>query len=194
MNNVEGRRLQEKFIPLAAQNVNLLRRVLQESADAENRALAAEIIAYYPDKTAIIDDLVYALKDSDGTVRNNAMRALALIAGHGYANPEKRITVPFSPFVDLLNSVEWSDRNKSALAISELTEKRNPELLSLLRQKAVPSLIEMARWKNEGHAGMPFVILGRVAGFSEDEIVRALITGNRETLILRAEKILLKKH
>jgi hypothetical protein len=191
MKNAEARAIQEKFIPIANRNLNLLRRVLRESADAEHRALAVEVIAYYRDKSVIITDLVYAMKDSNSTVRNNAMRALGLIAGYAAAHPEKNLKIPFSPFVEMLNSIEWTDRNKSSLALAEITEKRNPQLLGLLRRKAIPSLIEMARWKNEGHAQMPLIILARAAGFSEDEIGQAIMNGKREELIARAEKNLL---
>jgi hypothetical protein len=46
---------------------------------------------------------------------------------------------------------------KSSMVLYELTEKRNVKLFELLRRKAIPSLIEMARWKSIGHAGMPFL-------------------------------------
>jgi hypothetical protein len=188
MKNVEARAVQQKFIPAASQHINLLRRVLRESGDAEHRSIAATIIAYYKNKAEIVGDLVYATKDPDGTVRNNAVRALGLIAGYSAAHPEKNIEVPFEAFVEMLNSIEWTDRNKSSMVLSELTEKRNVKLFELLRRKAVPSLIEMARWKNRGHAGMPFFILGRVAGFSDEEIGRALMTDKREGLIINAQK------
>lgn len=191
MKNAEARDIQERFIPVANRNLKLLCRVLRESADAEHRALAVEVIAYYKDKSVIITDLVYAMRDSNSTVRNNAMRALGLIAGYAADHPEKQIKIPFNPFVDMLNSIEWTDRNKSSLALAEITEKRNPQLLGLLRRKAIPSMIEMARWKNEGHAQMPFIILARAAAFSEDEIGQAIMNGKREELIARAQKNLL---
>jgi hypothetical protein len=188
MNNPKARAAQEKFILIANENLNLLRQVLHESADDAHRALAAEIIAYYKDKSVVVSDLVYAMKDANSTVRNNAMRALGLIAAYSFAQPEKNNKIPFEPFVDMLNSIEWTDRNKSSLVLAELTEKRDAELLDLIRRKATPTLIEMAQWKNEGHAGMPFLILGRIAGFSDDEIMRALMTGKRKNLIAEAQK------
>lgn len=188
MKNAEARAVQEKFIPIANENLNLLRRVLRESSDAEQRALAAQIVAYYRDKAAIVNDLVYAMKDFDSTVRNNAMRALGLIANYGFAHPDKNIKVPFKPFVEMLNSMEWTDRNKSSMALAELTKRRDAALLTLLRQKAVSLLLEMARWKNAGHAGAPFIILGRIAGFADEEIVRILLAGKREELILKAQE------
>lgn len=193
MNNAEARAIQEKFIPLASRNLKLLRRILRESSDAQHRALAAEIIAYYKDKSAIVADLVEALKDADGSVRNNAMRALGVIAGYAQAHPEKKIKVPFEPFVAMLNSLEWTDRNKSALVLGELTVRRDAELLKLLREKAVPALVEMARWKNDGHAGTSFFILGRVGGLSDEEIGQSWMSGKREDLIAEVQQNLRKR-
>jgi hypothetical protein len=39
---------------VADENLNLLRRVLRESSDAEHRSLAAGIIAYYKNKAEIV--------------------------------------------------------------------------------------------------------------------------------------------
>ena len=183
MKNAEARAFQEKFVPIARQNLRLLRKVLHESADAKHRALAAEIIAYYDNKSAIVTGLAVAIKDPNGTVRNNAMRAIGLIAGYAQNHPESKIKVPFDPFVDMLNSIEWSDRNKSSLALGELTAGQDAQLIKLLREKALPSLVEMARWKDEGHANMPFFILGRVGGLSDEEIRQAWTSGKREDLI-----------
>ncbi len=193
VNNAEVRAIQEKFIPVADRNLKLLRQVLRESSDAQHRSLAAQIIAYYKDKSAIVADLVEAIKDADSIVRNNAMRALGVIAGYAQAHPEKKIKVPFEPFVAMLNSLEWTDRNKSALVLGELTASRDAELLKLLREKAVPSLVEMARWKNDGHAGTSFFILGRLGGLSDDEVGQLWIGGKREDLIAKVQQNLRKR-
>ncbi len=188
MKNAEARRIQEKFIPLADQNLPLLRKVLRESSDAEHRALAAEVIAYYKDKRAVVPDLVAAVNDENGTVRNNAIRALGVIAVYAQIHPEKKIKILFESFAAMLNSIEWTDRNKSSLVLGELTAKRDVKLLALLREKALDSLIEMARWKIDGHAIMPFVILGRIGGLSEDEIGQSWTGGRREEFINRVRQ------
>lgn len=188
MINAKARAVQERFIEIANQDLKLLRRVLRESADAEHRALAAQIIAYYRDKKAIVADLEFAVKDSDAAVRNNATRALGIIAGYAQKHPEKNIGINYEPFVDLLNSLEWTDRNKASLALNELTAGRSEKLLELLRKKAIPPLVEMARWKNEGHSAMAFFILGRVVGFSDDEIGQYWSGGRREELIQKFVK------
>jgi hypothetical protein len=183
--NPEARALQEGFIIFAAQNVKLLRSILHESADAQHRALAAEIIAYAPNKRDVVPDLIYGMSDPVGGVRNNSMRALGVIAGFAQRMPEQRIKVPMQPFVGMLNSIEWTDRNKASLALFYLTEKREAGLLANLRRQALQSLVEMARWKNPGHAQFPFFILGRVGKLSEAELWKAWNNGDRESVIQR---------
>lgn len=48
---------------------------------------------------------------------------------------------------------------------------------------AVIAAAEMARWKSDGHAKPAFVILGRIAGYSDDEIERAWEHRDRELVI-----------
>ncbi len=176
------RAIQERFITFAAQDLKLLRAVLHEAADASDRALAAEIIGYAANKRDVVKDLVHGMTDPDPGVRNNSMRALAVIAVFARLSPKQRIKVPVKPFVDLLNSIVWTDRNKSAFALYELTGKSYPTVLSELRMRALPSLVEMSRWKS-GHAHSPFFLLGRVGNLSESEIQKEWDSGDREALI-----------
>jgi hypothetical protein len=81
--------------------------------------------------------------------------------------------VPVEPFLELLNSPVWSDRNKASLALWALSARRDPELLARLRKEALTPLVEMARWRSAGHAVAAFGILGRIAGYS-DEAARDL--------------------
>lgn len=183
--NPRLRATQERFITFAAQNLPRLRAVLRESSDAGHRALAAQIIAYSVNKRDIATDLVYGMSDPDEGVRNDSMRALDVLAVFAKNSPARRIKIPVQPFVAMLNSVEWTDRNKSSFALYRLTEKRNPVILSSLRQGALPSLVEMAHWKALGHAMPSFTLLGRIGNFSEEEIKKAWSSGNRESLIGR---------
>ena len=90
--------------------------------------------------------------DPNGNVRNNAMRALALFAGMTPSAGRPLVRVPAEPFVGLLRSLVWTDRNKASLALMGLTARRDPDLLEKLRREAIEPLIEMARWKSMGHA------------------------------------------
>ena len=188
MKNPASRAIQERFPAFAARDLQLLRTVLRDSSDASDRALAAQVIAYAPDKASVVDDLAAAMRDPDPEVRNNAMRALALFAQYASGNPSVHLSVPSAPFIEMLNSIDWSDRNKSAAALLPLTESRDPALLKELRERALDSLIEMARWKSEGHAYMPFFILGRVAGMSEDAIAAAWERKDADTVVRAARQ------
>ena len=53
-----ARAIQQRFIGYAGRDIRWLRDVLRHSSDDEHRALAAEILAYAPDKRDVIGDLV----------------------------------------------------------------------------------------------------------------------------------------
>ncbi len=184
--NAACRAIQERFLVEARRNPRNLREVLRNSGDAEQRRAAAWVTGYAPDKRSVIGDLEFALSDPDADVRNNAMRALAAIATLARRRPELGIRIRAAPFIRMLNSVAWTDRNKSALALEELTADRDPAVLTQLRAQALPSLIEMSRWKVAGHAEAAFVLLARVAGWAEDDILPAWNRGDREKVIAEA--------
>jgi hypothetical protein len=156
--------------------------------DAQQRALAAQVLAYVTDKRGVISDLADAMRDPDEDVRNNATRALWVIADFARRTPSAHVQMPFEPFVDLLNSLIWSDRNKSSLALMEISADRDPALLGILRTKAVPSLVEMARWKSRGHALAAVLLLGRVAGVPEADLQAAVARGDHAAAIEAALK------
>jgi hypothetical protein len=166
----KARAFQEKYIAFAAQNEDLLRKVLHTSSSPEQRAIAAYVIAYANDKRTIVGDLIDAVSDSDAEVRNGAMRALGIIASFSMHEPSKGIVVPADPFIRMLNSYFWTDRNKASFILLQLTESRDPKLLRELRKEALASLVEMARWQTFGHAISSFVVLGRIAGIPEKDI------------------------
>jgi hypothetical protein len=182
------RRVQERFVALASKNMSVLRDVLQNSSDAQQRALAAQVIGYGADRQSVAQDLAEAVRDPDGGVRNNATRALWLIAGYAQKHPELHIVISAEPFVDMLNSIDWTDRNKSSAVLVPLTERRDPALLTLLRQHALQSLIEMARWKALGHAFGACLILGRIGNLPEGALKDQCWNGDREAVISAALK------
>jgi hypothetical protein len=188
MHDPGARAVQEGFVALADRYGRQLREVLRDSDKPEERALAAQVLGYASDKASVVGALSSAMRDSDADVRNNAMRALWPIAAFAQKAPDRRIQVPADPFVDLLNSLTWTDRNKSSLALMSLTERREPALLSTLRQKALPALTEMARWKSRGHAIASVMILGRAAGIPENDLTAAARIGSHATIIDTALK------
>jgi len=184
----EARAAQKKFVTLAALHAAILHDVLRNSADAGQRALAAQVLAYAADKRDVVADLIYATSDPDDEVRNNSTRALWLIAKLAQRKPELGIQVPAAVFIDLLDSIVWTDRNKASYALLETTFNRDPATLAELREKALPSLVEMARWKAIGHAQPAIFLLGRIGGMSEDDIQAAIDRGNREVVISAGKK------
>jgi hypothetical protein len=163
-----ARVLQERFIIYAEQYRERLLNVLHESANAEHRAIAAWVLGYVQDKTSVTADLAQAARDPNGEVRNNATRALSVIAQYAKDNPELEIEIRADPFIDMLNSIAWTDRNKSLGVVSTLSETREPGLLEELKQRALRSLIDMCRWKDWGHAVEACLILQRITGLTDD--------------------------
>ena len=163
---------QMKLPAIADEKFEHLATVIRDSSDQASRAAAANIIAYAKDKKAVIEVLRTACDDPDSLVRNNAVRALAVIAEYADENPELKLDIDHTPFLGLLGSFVWTDRNKGAAVVDALTRNRSAELLDQLREKYLVELSEMARWKSGGHAFFSIRILARVAGFSENEISR----------------------
>ena len=183
-----SRAIQLRFVDFAKRDLALLRRVLRDASDEKHRAAAAEVLGYAPDKQAGVPDLLRAVLDPSESVRNDAMRALLVFARAETLPGTPRIHVPAEPFIDLLNSPTWTDRNKSSAAVEQLTDTGDPAVLADVRRRALPSLVEMARWKSDGHAAAALTVLARLAGASETDAWSALRDGTREALIAAALK------
>ena len=166
-NNREVRILQERFVGFAETYWDTLIDVLHTSARPGHRAIAAQVIAYGTDKAAVASHLERAVLDPAVGVRNNATAALAIIAVYANEHPELEIEILPDVFIDMLNSIEWLDRNKGASILSILTQSRDLELMTELRARALPSLIEMCSWKSEDHAFSSCVMLERILGLPE---------------------------
>jgi hypothetical protein len=161
-------------------NEPLLEHVLATASDAEQRAVAAEFLGYARRTTIQIAALVRASRDVDDGVRNNAVRALAVLAR---SDPKVARRIPAAGFVDMLNSGTWKDRNKASMLVDALSIRRDPRLLALLRARALDSLVEMARWRSHGHATAARAILGRAAGIDEERLTKLLDTDQVEAIV-----------
>ena len=135
--------------------------VLANSKDSEQRAIAAEVLGYVKRSPAQVAALVHASRDPGNAVRNNATRALGLIAE---ADPALARQIPAAPFIEMLRSGVWEDRNKATFLLVDLTASRDPELLAALKAQALDALTEMAGWKDERHAPPARIILDRIKG------------------------------
>lgn len=187
----DARAIQERFVELVAKHLPLVREVLRNSADADQRAMAATLIGYAPKKTEVIGDLEYAVQDPDENVRAAAMSALNAIAVLAAKQPELKIHIPPTWFVEMLNSVVLSDRVKATKALLNLTDSHPASTLDLLRERALQALAEMAQWHSLSYALPAFLLLGRVGGYSDTQIQERWTSGDRDQMvraIVAAEK------
>jgi hypothetical protein len=183
--NPEMRKVQEAAVVALKTHQAVVEEVLKSSSHDDDRRAAAWLLGYARDKKAITPALVDAARDADSSVRNNATRALGVIATYAAAHPNLGITIDPAVFLEMLGSVTWTDRNKVSFLLDGMT-KNNPELLRTLRAQALPELIEIARWKSEGHAFPAIRILGRIAGWDDQRTMRAAAEGGLEKIIMAA--------
>jgi hypothetical protein len=180
------RREEEYFRATATTHLLKLRAELHNGGDAEQRAAAALMIGFSPSKKTAVDDLLYALQDPDETVRTNALRGLAAIAMVARRQPSLGIRIPPPELVDLLNSVVLTDRVEATKALLVLTERPNASVIDQLRERALPALAEMARWRAPSYAMPPFELLGRVAGLPDAQVKEHWEKGDRDGVIQQA--------
>jgi hypothetical protein len=175
------RAIQDMFPSLVKEYLPTIREVLRNSEDEGERAIAAYIIGYAPDPKSVVNDLQYALRDADQGVRVNAARSLLAFAVAG-------VKVEATWFIEMLNSLSWTDRMRAMGVLQILTESRDPAVLEQLRTRALASLEEMAGWKTLEHALPAYLLLGRVAGIPEKELRDAWARGDRDKMIAEADK------
>lgn len=179
------RAVQLEFVAMASKNEAVLRKVLREGSIPELRAIAATVLGYSPRKAEVVADLQYAMQDPDEAVRANSVRSLTAIAVLAAKQPELEIKVAPTWFVEMLNSIVLSDRLKGAEALVMLTETNRAAVVQL-RERALASLVEMARWKSLRYALPAYVLVGRIAGLPESEIQSRWEKGGRESVIEQA--------
>ncbi len=165
---------------------DLVREVLKSSDAAEHRRAAALFLGYDDISAVQVEALTAASRDVDENVRNNAVRAIAVLAS---SSASKGIDFSAEPFIDLLNSDKWTDRNKGMMALEVLTRSHPTGLLLELRRNSMSGLIEMARWHSWGHAYPARVMLARIAGLDEARLIGDLSETKVEALIATAEKV-----
>jgi hypothetical protein len=167
------------------ENEALVLRVLESSGDEEHRTAAAALLGYANHSKAQIAALVAATRDEGNLVRNNATRALGVMAASGGDGARD---IPAGPFIEMLSSGTWTDRNKGLMVLSTLTERRGP-VIERLREEALDSLFEMALWQCPDHSEPAVVLLGRMAGIDETRLMELVKTGQRKTILDAAARI-----
>ncbi len=189
----QTREIQQQFTPVAEAYMPNLRHVLRDSSDEAQRALAVYVLAYGPGKPAAVEDLQFALRDADPGVRANATRGLKALAVYARLHPDAQVKVEPTWFIEMLNSLSWSDRNQALAMLLTLTDGGNPSALDQIRERAFASLVEMAQWKSLIHALPAFLLLGRVAGLNDLQVHDAWTRGDRKSVIAAATTTKKKK-
>lgn len=179
------RAVQLSIRELAVRHQSLITKVLRSAADPRQRRAAAEALGYASQSKFQVLALVRASRDPDDEVRNNAIRALAVLAT---SNKRLAAAIPSARIIAMLNSGVWADRNKAGALLNVLSGSRNPKLLSMLRSDAFASLTEMARWKDRNHAWDARMILGRVAGIDEKRLAELASSDNVDEIINAASR------
>ena len=185
MKDPGARKTQLAMRDYALQHEALILQILESSRHAGQRAIAAEMLGYAHQSKEQVDALVKASLDPDDDVRNNAVRALAVL---GSAKPDLVRRVPLDSFIGLLRSGSWTDHNKASFFLEALTEARDSAVLERIRAGALDSLLEMARWHNPGHAFFALEVLGRIAGMDEDSLGKAIEANQTAVILSKFEK------
>jgi hypothetical protein len=180
-----ARAIQMKYRAWALEHEKEIYRVLDSSSSAADRRLAAELLGYVHESREQILALVHAGRDPDDDVRNNATRALGVLAR---SKIPLEIPIPPDTFIEMLNSGTWTDRNKGSLLLMELTESRDAALLTKLKEQTLDSLLEMAQWRESGHAGFARIIFGRVVGIPEERLLKLAWEGPVQEIIAAAKR------
>lgn len=163
----------------AIRHERLVRSVLAFSSQPEQRWVAAHVLGYARQSKQQRDALVRASRDVNDTVRNNAVRALSVLA---QSSPKVAARIPAGAFIDMINSGSWTDRNKGGWLLEILSAPRDPKLLAQLRARTMESLIEMAQWRS-AHAHSARVLLGRIASIEQNQLQELVTTGRVEQII-----------
>lgn len=191
MADPDCRSIQNGFLQAVGADFPFIEKVLRQSSDAEHRAAAAYMLQYAPrtprTTPEMVDSIQWALQDDDDSVRDSAMNSLRAVLVGAKMHPEQEIHFEATWLVELMNSVVWSDRFHASQALVTLTDGNNPAALDLLRARALPSVIEMARWHDLEHALPAFMLAGRLAGLDQAKIKEAWVSENREPVLLAAE-------
>ena len=172
--------LEEAARSYALEHERILLRVLKSSSNAQDRGIACEVLGYARQSRRQMRALVRAARDSDNTVRNNAVRSLEVLLR---SNSKLDRNIPPDTFIQMMNSGIWTDRNKVSWLLEGLTVERNPALLSKIRAEDLDSLVEMALWRSPGRAFTARFVLGRIAGVPEEGLIPLALNGPVQKII-----------
>ncbi len=186
MADPDARAVEDRFGEYATTHLDVLRDALRNDPAPDQRAAAAAMIGYAPNKADIIEDLQLAIQDPDETVRANGLHALHAVAVLASKRPALGLRIPATWAVELLHSVVLADRTGAVDVLLSLTDHGAPQVLGQIRERALDSVLEMARWKTPRYALPPFLLAGRLAGMTDHEAQQAWQKNDREEVLRKA--------
>jgi hypothetical protein len=172
-----------KLVDYAQAHADLVYSVLTGSKSRRDRIAAAWVGGYAAKGPEQLAALLHAVSDPDSTVRNNAIRVLAVLASTD-ANVAPQI--PAAPFIPMLGSLDWTDRNKAMALLTPVTAARDPRTIESLRTQAIQPLRQMSRWTYWAHSSMALVLLGRIASIPEERLQGLLAAHDAKSIIDQA--------
>lgn len=161
-----------------------LRHVLQTASDPKQRRAATALLGYVQRSATQAEALSWAMDDPDEDVRNNAVRALAVLSAVTGKEP---LQISVQPLINLLYSGIWTDRNKASFLLLRMTEARNQQVLRSLRKEAMGPLVEGASWTGDPGHSTPFLVtLGRIGAIPDDKLDEMLKSDDKKAIIAAA--------
>ncbi len=135
--------LELSFVEKVPAAQDALAKVLREEADPDSRAAAAFLLAYAATPEQAVERLLPSIRDPDGGVRNNVLRAIL-----GTQEGVQRPLVDVAVVVDALSLPGTTDRNKALFLLHMVLSVLKPEALQaqkapLIRQLG-PMLVTMS--------------------------------------------------
>lgn len=129
---------------------------LKKDPDPERRAAAAFLAGCMEDPQKILRELMPAVEDKSAVVRNNAIRVIGstILAA-------KIQDIDLKPFIQLLNSPQETDRNKSLLVL--LRVSKNKKLQKIMIKEAGKQLIALLALKQPNNHEIAYSILKEIS-------------------------------
>jgi len=139
-------------------NEKALVTILNDSAQMDDRASAAYLLAYLNDPQKVALYLVPAIKDPEPLVRNNALRVLGDIAERN-----KEVVLPSKPLIEALNFPRASDRSKAVFVVMMMASGSQQVREDLVKE-GVPTLLAMLKGNQPDQRDFSHNILRKISG------------------------------
>lgn len=139
---------------------------LNNDPNPERRASAAFLMGHFNDPKEIISLLSPHVNDSNSSVRNNVMRVIAATMSKAKINQ-----IDVTPFLDLLDSPENTDRNKALYVLLIAAESSASK--NIIIQKGGDKLLALLQLKQPNNHEIAYKILKKISGkdFNENNLI-----------------------